>query len=815
MKIYIRNFLIIVPLLIVSALHPNAATDYTYYPQIPPRGAQITFQNSSGDLHPIFYNMHSNTTDELKLGDLFVYGNGIEDSKANNSFDKIKLEFGAPQSIGSFALVLVENFGQDKYSYYVYVAQSDKHTISIDGQNEIRYSHIIRDNLIDDFKDFKDVLEYTAENGTTEGTFASEFTQDTYLNQLYLNTTIKGDPDVMEKTLPYVYVYYKDYDKNEFAKRVRIINTKTDYESELYPLDNVKISVRATNTIINIVPSPSDKNIIGYNIHNENTDEYFFTTDTTFKYQNSLNERNKFEVTSVNAINDESKEFNISGEKASQFDTANILTDISGNTFEYYIDLLYKYNLIDGYSDLTYKPDEYVTRGQLAKFVANSFKILQIKSLESPFTDISESDTFYNYIIALESEGIISGYSDNTFRSDEYVTRGAATKYIYNAARYYNNQSIISSSNCDFADVDGHAFETYICSLHNFNGDYIEPIISGYTNGNFGPDDPLTRGQMAKIIMNAAAQIEVDKDYAGPDGIMGTADDGDDIWGLDFGNTNDTFINVFSTTRDFIRPYIKPAKPTELFSTPVATTSATIDWYETKYSGDDLSIDGYIIEICEEKNTTYCEKESNWDPIEGEFGSFGGEKQLANININNAIASQIYGIQINGNGYSYPASTGDSVNDIVKELSSLIIKNKDTNVTTGSGSFLIEANVPGFELEIVNTSSSVGNIDIASVSDNNFGYSPEYGVINLTNDLYAKSLISDEDISTASVSIFELNDDSAYNVRISAFKFIPYEYTSDTSLDSQMELEDSRYFKNKDYMLTSEWSYYTVETKDY
>lgn len=53
----------------------------------------------------------------------------------------------------------------------------------------------------------------------------------------------------------------------------------------------------------------------------------------------------------------------------------------------------------------------------------------------SPFTDINQYSDNYNEILKLYSQGVMSGFADNTFRPDVSVTRGEAAKMLATALK--------------------------------------------------------------------------------------------------------------------------------------------------------------------------------------------------------------------------------------------------------------------------------------------------------------------------------------------------------------------------------------------
>jgi hypothetical protein len=125
------------------------------------------------------------------------------------------------------------------------------------------------------------------------------------------------------------------------------------------------------------------------------------------------------------------------------------------------------------------------------------------------FTDLSAEDPFYTYIQCLACRGIITGYPDGSFRSGADITRGQIAKIVSNAAGF--NEDPGSQL---YADVPpGSTYYAYINRLTR------RGVVSGYPcpqrpgggdectpeNPNlFRPNANATRGQLAKIVSNAA-----------------------------------------------------------------------------------------------------------------------------------------------------------------------------------------------------------------------------------------------------------------------------------------------------------------------
>ncbi len=120
-----------------------------------------------------------------------------------------------------------------------------------------------------------------------------------------------------------------------------------------------------------------------------------------------------------------------------------------------------------------------------------------------PFTDIDCA--FHNYIVAGYAADIINGYSDNTFRPYQSVTRAQFITMLYNMC-----------GKPDVSDYGDLAFKD-ASSISNAYKDavlwgYLDGIVSGYRDGTFRPNATATRGASAKIIVSvyivAAAMLE-------------------------------------------------------------------------------------------------------------------------------------------------------------------------------------------------------------------------------------------------------------------------------------------------------------------
>jgi hypothetical protein len=136
------------------------------------------------------------------------------------------------------------------------------------------------------------------------------------------------------------------------------------------------------------------------------------------------------------------------------------------------------------------------------------------------FADVPEDSTFYIYIRCLACKDIISGYSDGSYRPGNDVTRGQIAKVVSNAAVFSEDPGPQI-----YEDVPvGSPFYDWVnrLSQHGYMGGYEcgivpeQPCIPPNNYPYFRPNAPATRGQLSKIVSNAAGLNNI------PDGVFYT-----------------------------------------------------------------------------------------------------------------------------------------------------------------------------------------------------------------------------------------------------------------------------------------------------
>ena len=113
---------------------------------------------------------------------------------------------------------------------------------------------------------------------------------------------------------------------------------------------------------------------------------------------------------------------------------------------------------------------------------------------ENPFSDVSKTDWFYESVALANTLGLMNGTSATTFSPNAATTRGMIVSILWRL----ENEPAVTVAN-PFTDVASGKYyhDAVIWAAEN-------NIVGGYGGGLFGPEDAITREQLATILYNYA-----------------------------------------------------------------------------------------------------------------------------------------------------------------------------------------------------------------------------------------------------------------------------------------------------------------------
>jgi hypothetical protein len=157
--------------------------------------------------------------------------------------------------------------------------------------------------------------------------------------------------------------------------------------------------------------------------------------------------------------------------------------------------------LTAGYLDGTYRPENRVTRAEMAVFlkkgIDGSTFTPPAPDGGHPFTDIT-GNWAEAWIEELYDEGLAGGFPDGTYRPDNWVTRAEIAVFLLKAM-HGAGYSPPQPSGGSFGDIAGHWAEAWIEQLK------LEGITAGYPDNTYRPENTVTRAEMAIFLVNSFA----------------------------------------------------------------------------------------------------------------------------------------------------------------------------------------------------------------------------------------------------------------------------------------------------------------------
>lgn len=155
---------------------------------------------------------------------------------------------------------------------------------------------------------------------------------------------------------------------------------------------------------------------------------------------------------------------------------------------------------LTGYPGGAFGPDNNMTRAEVAQMF---YALLNNKNvtITKTFPDVPADAWYATAVNTLASLGMVSGDENGNYRPNDPITR--AEFCVIALAFAYEPENAV----CYFGDVArSDWFYTYVAQAASYGW------IGGYTNGNFGPNDRITRAQVTTIVNNMLGRA-ADRDY--------------------------------------------------------------------------------------------------------------------------------------------------------------------------------------------------------------------------------------------------------------------------------------------------------------
>lgn len=178
-------------------------------------------------------------------------------------------------------------------------------------------------------------------------------------------------------------------------------------------------------------------------------------------------------------------------------------SDIKGHWAESAITSWQDKGLISGYTDGTFKPDNSVTRAEFAAMVNKALGLTE--KGEVPFSDVQSGSWYYDAISIAVKAGYCSGYEDGTFKPDATITRAEAAVMI-SLAKGLTQNTAAANGFADAANIPAWA-KGYVGAVVGAG------YMSGRPDGTFDATNTITRAEAVSSLDRAMGNTAVtDKD---------------------------------------------------------------------------------------------------------------------------------------------------------------------------------------------------------------------------------------------------------------------------------------------------------------
>lgn len=190
-------------------------------------------------------------------------------------------------------------------------------------------------------------------------------------------------------------------------------------------------------------------------------------------------------------------------------------SDVGGNWAEPFIKVLVEKDIIKGYPDGTFKPDQAITRAEFAALLNKAFDLKEIRAARK-FKDVPAKYWAAEVIQKAYQGGFLSGYPNGTFAPKQNIIRIQSLVSLINGSKLEPSGNLdLNSVFGDAAQVPSYGQNALIAATQRCVAVSVEYDSSKLPGGNFGPNTVATRADVAayihQVLVGAGRLTALDK----------------------------------------------------------------------------------------------------------------------------------------------------------------------------------------------------------------------------------------------------------------------------------------------------------------
>lgn len=128
-------------------------------------------------------------------------------------------------------------------------------------------------------------------------------------------------------------------------------------------------------------------------------------------------------------------------------------SDITNHWAKLFIESMAAKNVVGGYSDGTFRPNNNITRAEFSKMILEGLEVELVK-YNGEFTDVKASNWYADYLATMKKLGLAEGYNDGTFKPDQYITRAEIAVILSNVIDVEVDKDEINTLLANYTDKD-------------------------------------------------------------------------------------------------------------------------------------------------------------------------------------------------------------------------------------------------------------------------------------------------------------------------------------------------------------------------
>lgn len=179
-------------------------------------------------------------------------------------------------------------------------------------------------------------------------------------------------------------------------------------------------------------------------------------------------------------------------------ETVTVFEDISGHWAEENIKKAYSLGIVNGVGEKEFAPQKNITRAEMAAIFVRCLKLEESSNAE--YTDVSETDWYYNNVSAISENGYMQGYNGK-FRPNDSITREELSAIAMRILAEIEVSGEIEEF-ADSGDISDWAKEAIEKAVKS-------GIMLGRDNNIFAPKATVTRAEAVTVVLRILEKMEV------------------------------------------------------------------------------------------------------------------------------------------------------------------------------------------------------------------------------------------------------------------------------------------------------------------